>query len=144
MFVVIALSAVSLPLGAVRGEFVQSRGTGQYTPSPVNGKAMFDLYCTPCHGKEGKGDGPAATALKKQPSDLTRVSARNNGTFPTDKIRRYIEGREAVAGHGSREMPIWGVLFASRSMPGAPGRTETQVQEKIETIISYVQSIQAQ
>jgi mono/diheme cytochrome c family protein len=138
MFIVFALTAVSLPLSALamRREFVQGRASGQYTPSPVNGKAMFDLYCTPCHGKEGKGDGPAAAALKKQPSDLTRISARNNGTFPTDKIRRYIEGRETVAGHGTREMPIWGGLFSDVDRDGDMARI------RIANLADYLKSIQ--
>src|SRR6187401_2423532 len=44
--------------------------------------AMFQSYCAPCHGKSGRGDGPAAAALKKAPADLTKISARNGGKFP--------------------------------------------------------------
>ena len=31
----------------------------------VQGKDNFDAYCAVCHGKTGKGDGPAAPAMKK-------------------------------------------------------------------------------
>lgn len=37
----------------------------------ADGKAQFDSLCMPCHGTSGKGDGPAAAALKPAPADLT-------------------------------------------------------------------------
>ena len=73
--------------------------------------AMFTSYCSPCHGKSGKGDGPAAAALTKAPADLTKISARNGGKFPEVKVKRYIEGLDEVSAHGSRDMPVWGQLF---------------------------------
>ena len=73
--------------------------------------AMFQSYCAPCHGKAAKGDGPAAAALKKAPADLTKISARNGGKFPDVKVKRYIEGLDEVAAHGTRDMPMWGSLF---------------------------------
>ncbi len=32
--------------------------------SPTSGRQMFSSYCAPCHGVDGRGHGPAATALK--------------------------------------------------------------------------------
>jgi mono/diheme cytochrome c family protein len=129
---------VILTLGAMAmgHNIAQDRQAVNRTPSAVNGKAMFDAYCTPCHGKEAKGDGPAAAALKKPPADLTRISARNNGTFPTEKIRRFIDGRESVAGHGSREMPVWGGLFIEVDRDSDMGRI------RIANLAEYLRSIQ--
>ena len=42
--------------------------------SPASGQEMFMSYCAPCHGKEGKGNGPAAGALKISPIDLTALA----------------------------------------------------------------------
>src|SRR4029077_8719707 len=42
--------------------------------SPASGKEMFNAYCAVCHGKDGKARAPAASALKKAPADLTRLS----------------------------------------------------------------------
>jgi mono/diheme cytochrome c family protein len=81
---------------------------------PVNagdGKAMFSSYCAPCHGADAKGTGPAAKALVKAPAYLTKIAARNNGTFPDVKVKRYIQGLDEVSAHGSRDMPMWGSLF---------------------------------
>ena len=37
---------------------------------PVQGEALFRIYCTPCHGVSGRGDGPVAARISK-PADLT-------------------------------------------------------------------------
>ena len=35
------------------------------------GKKVFDLNCSMCHGPAGRGDGPASAALAPKPRDLT-------------------------------------------------------------------------
>jgi mono/diheme cytochrome c family protein len=79
--------------------------------SAANAQEMFTTYCAVCHGPEGKGNGPAASALNKVPADLTKISARNGGTWPETRVRRFIQGLDTVAAHGTRDMPIWGDLF---------------------------------
>src|ERR1700750_1264417 len=49
-------------------------------------KAMFMAYCAACHGNDAKGDGPVGMQLKTKPADLTKIAARNNGTFPEVRI----------------------------------------------------------
>jgi mono/diheme cytochrome c family protein len=78
-----------------------------------DGAQMFNSYCAVCHGKDGKGTGPAAAALTKKPADLTQISARNGGKFPEVKVSRYIEGVDEITAHGTRDMPMWGDLFRS-------------------------------
>jgi mono/diheme cytochrome c family protein len=95
---------------------------------------MYTTYCAVCHGKEGKGDGPAAKALTKTPADLTKLSARNGGTFPGVKVRRYIEGLDDVAAHGTRDMPMWGDLFRSLNRDTA--------QIRVEALAEYLQAMQ--
>ena len=86
------------------------------------------------HGKEGKGNGPAASALAKVPADLTRISARNGGTFPEVRVRRYIEGLDEVAAHGTRDMPMWGDLFRSLNRDTA--------QIRVAALADYLKSLQ--
>lgn len=102
--------------------------------SPIEGKEMFDAYCTPCHGKTGRGDGPAGAALKRAPADLTTLASRNGGQFPETRVRRYIEGLDEVAAHGTRDMPIWGPLFRRLSPDTAALR--------VQSLASHLKSMQ--
>ena len=101
-----------------------------------SGKAMFKSYCATCHGPDGKGDGPAAAALKKAPADLTQLTRKNNGRFPGNYVAIKLENVDEPM-HGSKEMPIWGPLLSSVS------RDRMEVQLRITNIVSYVESIQA-
>jgi hypothetical protein len=44
----------------------------------TRGADLFRAYCASCHGRDAKGHGPAAPALKATVPDLT-VLAKNNG-----------------------------------------------------------------
>jgi mono/diheme cytochrome c family protein len=103
----------------------------------LDGKAMFHEYCAVCHGDEGKGNGPAADALKKAPADLTQVARKNGGAFPEIKVQRIITGEDEVVGaHGNRAMPIWGNIF--RSLSNKEGETL-----RVNALMKYVEGLQA-
>ena len=104
--------AVSASLASAQDRSGVKTTSIQQTPA-VDALQMFQSYCSPCHGKEGKGNGPVASALTKAPADLTKISARNGGTFPAVRVSRFIEGVDVVAAHGTRDMPLWGSLFRS-------------------------------
>jgi mono/diheme cytochrome c family protein len=107
----------------------------QYTP-PTSGPDMFRNYCAPCHGNDGKGNGPAAATLRKPPSDLTALTKKNNGRFPEAEVANTIKG-DGVASHGSRDMPMWGDLFRSVSS-GDMG-----VELRVKNLEDYIRTIQA-
>ena len=104
--------------------------------SAVSGSEMFNSYCAPCHGKDAKGNGPAATELKNPPANLTQLAKKNNGKFPADHVASVL--RSGVAGaHGSSDMPVWGPLFSAVS-----GRDDSIVQMRIANLIRYLESLQ--
>lgn len=104
--------------------------------SAASGSEMFNSYCAPCHGKDGKGNGPAATALKNPPANLTQLAKKNGGKFPNDHVANIL--RSGVAGaHGSTDMPVWGPLFSQVS-----GRDDAVVQMRISNLVHYIESIQ--
>jgi mono/diheme cytochrome c family protein len=104
--------------------------------TPANsGAEMFTTYCAVCHGPAGKGNGPAAAALKKQPADLTQLSKKNGGQFPAVKVSLVIKGNDVMASHGSRDMPIWGKIFTD--MEG-----EKVSSLRIHNLTDYVQTLQ--
>ena len=105
------------------------------------GRTEFVQYCAACHGTDARGDGPAASALRTPPADLTRIAMRRDGRFPADEIASWIDGRLAPSAHGTREMPVWGVRFAE----GLPRGELSQdlVRGRVLTLVEYLQSIQA-
>ena len=56
--------------------------------SAASGKEMYESYCAVCHGTDGKGNGPAASALKTPSTDLTTLSKNNGGKYPSLKVLR--------------------------------------------------------
>ena len=81
----------------------------------VNVQAGKDLYmtnCWQCHGMNAKGLGPMAEMLAIDTPDLTGLSKRNNGVFPTEAVAMQIDGRSPLLAHGG-EMPIFGPSLES-------------------------------
>jgi len=119
----------------------QSNTVIQHVPitstSPVSGKEMYTAYCAVCHGTDGKGNGPAASALKTPPADLTQLSKKNGGKYPALKVTSAIRGTNDLPAHGSKEMPVWGELFWSMSRGH-----EAQVQQRVANLTHYVETLQ--
>ena len=124
-------------LGLASCERQPAVATSPAEAAPSSGADMYTAYCASCHGKTGKGDGPAASALKVPPPDLTLLAKRNGGRFPDGQVFQIIEWGGAIASHGSREMPVWGVAFRPLIQ-----ENQRQVTERIEELTRYIGSIQ--
>jgi mono/diheme cytochrome c family protein len=107
----------------------------EYT-NPASGAEMFKSYCAACHGPDGKGGGPAATALTKAPADLTLLTKKNRGKFPALEVQNTIKGDPSTAAHGSRDMPMWGGVFQSVSAGTGV------VDIRIRNLRDYIESLQ--
>lgn len=120
----------------------QSKTVIQHVPitstSPVSGKEMYTAYCAVCHGTDGKGGGPAASALKMPPTDLTQLSKNNGDKYPALKVTSTIRGTADLPAHGSKDMPVWGELFWSMSRGH-----EGQVQQRVANLTHYIETLQA-
>ncbi|MBZ5628116.1 MAG: cytochrome c [Acidobacteriia bacterium] len=101
------------------------------------GADLYHAYCASCHGRTGRGDGPAAATLKVPPPDLTALARRSGGRFPDGQIYQVIEWGGAIASHGSRQMPVWGVAFRPLS-----GENQRVVSARIHSLTDYLASIQ--
>jgi mono/diheme cytochrome c family protein len=109
------------------------------TSTPSNsGKEMFNSYCAVCHGKDAKGSGPAASAMKAAPTDLTTLAKSNGGKYPAAHVAAVLRGQAPTPSHGSQDMPIWGPLFSSISQGH-----EGQVQQRITNLVNYVEGVQS-
>ena len=104
----------------------------------VAGSSVYATYCTVCHGPGAKGDGPLANSLRFRPPDLTLLAKKNGGTFPKDRVLRTVDGRNPVKGHGGPDMPVWGDAFSQ----SREGRDEKAVRQKVEAVVTHLESLQ--
>lgn len=110
--------------------------------------ADFLTFCAPCHGASAKGDGPAGSALRVRPPDLTAIAQRHGGTFPELEIFETIAGLDMPDSHGSRDMPVWGDLFVSEAVGGGVSiedakRAADETEARITNLMKYLEEIQA-
>ena len=106
--------------------------------SASSGKEMFNNYCAVCHGTDGKGGGPAASAMKVPPTDLTGLAKKEGGKYPSAHVASVIRGQADLASHGSKDMPVWGPLLSSVSQGH-----EAQVQQRVANLVDYIGTLQA-
>ena len=107
-----------------------------------NGEAIYERYCAACHGADATGDGPMQAVLTVRPTDLTALSAANDGVFPMGRVVKRIDGRDPLVAHGS-PMPIYGDFFqgqdaALKTESGQPIITSTPVTD----LIAYLEGLQ--
>lgn len=110
----------------------------------ASSEADFRMYCSGCHGENGRGDGAKAFGLSVKPPDLTGLKARNGGVFPRERLRRIIDGREDIKLHEDREMPVWGQWFEMEAEEGLGGAEDDNatVRKRIEGLIDFLESLQ--
>jgi mono/diheme cytochrome c family protein len=131
IFLAVMVSAQNQPQTTIKNVPVKNT-------SPTSGKEMYNTYCAVCHAVDGRGNGPAAEALKVPPTDLTMLSKNNSGKFPDMKVVAAIRGESNLPAHGKREMPIWGQLFF-----GLSHGHEGEVQQRTANLTKYIESLQA-
>jgi mono/diheme cytochrome c family protein len=117
--------------------------TGRQNPplviSSMAGRDLFESYCASCHGRDGKGSGPVAPALKTSPPDLTTITRRTGATFPRARVESFVTGNGdgLTPAHGSKEMPVWGPIFRGLDPRDATNKV------RISNIVSYIESLQS-
>jgi len=104
----------------------------------ASGQEMFKSYCAVCHGEDAKGNGPAASAMKVPPIDLTTLAQKNSGKYPAMHVSSVVRGEADLPAHGSKDMPVWGPLFFRLSQGH-----EAEVQQRIANLNQYIESVQA-
>ena len=116
----------------------QIKHTPAAQTSPASGHDMFLSYCAACHGKDAKGDGPAAGALKVAPANLTLLAKKNNGKYPSMRVTTVLNGQADLAAHGNKDMPVWGPVFFQMSQGH-----ESEKLQRIANLNHYLESLQA-
>jgi len=104
------------------------------------GGELYLQYCSACHGKDGRGDGPVSPYLQLKPTDLTRLKKENRGIYPLSKVMSSIDGTRDVRGHGDAKMPVWGEVF-EKEAEGKKYPTLTSLL-KVKVIAEYISALQ--
>ena len=102
------------------------------------GAREYTAHCAECHGGTGRGDGPAARGSKLPVPDLTALAQRAGGSFPAERVRRVIDGRDDLKGHAGRTMPVWGLRYARAQ----PGEGEAAVTQRLDALVAHLRGMQ--
>lgn len=120
-----------------------TQGDREHDVRELSGLEMYERLCSSCHGDSGRGDGPVASLIANGVPDLTRIALREGGEFPTQDVRRTIDGRWDRRAHGARDMPVWGwQLYGSTSLNDPEERA--RVDSMIDRLVQYLRSIQVE
>ena len=138
--------ALCLALGTVYPAAAFAQNSDVYHPAseehPTSGKQDFDNHCAPCHGLNGKGNGPELKVLPDiHPSDLTKISLKNGGVFPRQKVADMVDGRKSIPSHKRFDMPFWGVDFQQEGKEFTP-ESEARAKTRIDALVGYVETLQ--
>jgi mono/diheme cytochrome c family protein len=105
-----------------------------------SGQRLYETYCSGCHGLDGEGNGPVEPFTAAHAPRLTRIAARNGGSFPAEKVFRMIDGQFETPPPNTRHMPIWGYeLFTGEGDDEAAHQKVTDMEHRI---VKYLESIQ--
>ena len=78
-----------------------------------------------------------AKSMKTAPADLTGIAARSGGSYPLARVRRIILGEDELgAGHGTRQMPVWGPIFSQVARDQDLGRV------RVDNLARYLEQLQ--
>ena len=117
--------------------------TPEHSSAQLPGIELYQQLCSSCHGVSGHGDGPVASLIKTGVPDLTRIAHREGGEFPTEDVRRTIDGRWDRRAHGARDMPVWGWRLYDVSSAN-PAQERAVVDSMIDRLVGYLRSIQVE
>ena len=132
----------------IRAAIIALAATGAVSAQEVDveaGKTLFLNSCWQCHGLDAKGFGPMAEMLAIETPDLTELSKRNGGVFPTQTVAMQIDGRSPLLAHGG-EMPIFGPSLESDQNVALRMNSGQQIMTglPLANVIVYLESLQTE
>jgi len=110
--------------------------------APNDGPALYQAYCASCHGKDGKGFGPASRFTHVRPTDLTAISAEHPraSDCTLHVLTTLYEAHRSQTDNASDgkelDMPRWSTVISSISQDPGAGHM------RMVNIANYVASLQ--
>ena len=117
-------------------------GTQALAQDVVEGGEIYREHCAVCHGIDATGKGPMAGVLVIKPANLKRLQSGNKGIFPTERVVKRIDGRDALVSHGS-PMPVYGHFFEGHDVAiKTPSGQPVLTSKPIADLLKYLKSLQ--
>lgn len=114
--------------GAPDGVSSSANAIGSQPSSPAReAQQILAERCSPCHGAEGRGDGPAARECNPKPPNLT------------DSVRQSHISNEEL-----RQLILLGSKATGRSNQMPPNAGLAQRRETVDALVSLVRGMSAQ
>ncbi len=108
LFMLVSFVLATFAISGLTYRALSAAGKPQQAGSPEIGREIYHVRCAPCHGNEGKGDGPYAMTLNPRPRDFTlgmyEYRSTESGSLPTDEDLK----RAITKGLPGTAMPAWG------------------------------------
>lgn len=107
LFACALLVAAAVAPDALAEEAAERASEGDRLYQRIEGERIYQHLCSPCHGREGRGDGPAAKFLDPKPRNFTtglyKIKSTLVGSPPTDEdlVQTISRGIPGTA------MPAW-------------------------------------
>lgn len=107
------------------------------------GAALYAANCAVCHGADGRGGGGGGVeGLGKTPPDLTRLSQRNGGAFPTDRVVMALRAYEDTGRHWPQMAGLSALQSETRDRLRVGG-TRVRTTEPMAALLRYLEQLQA-
>jgi mono/diheme cytochrome c family protein len=110
---VLPLLALAVLSMAAEKEAGKGERPTSFLGNPARGKTLFLRHCAPCHGDQGKGNGPNAKNLDPPPRNLTDEAYMGKKS-DEDLFDAVNEGGYTV--NRSVLMPPWGKTFGGQGV----------------------------
>ncbi|HVA76943.1 MAG TPA: cytochrome c [Candidatus Binataceae bacterium] len=129
--------------GAIAVAAILAIAIGSARAAQPAGQADYQQYCSDCHGKDARGNGPLVKQIPMAPppSDLTLLASARGGKFPFDDVVDVIDGRKAIPSHARIQMPFWGVTLQKPGQEFSPA-SDAAVKQRIQAIARYLEGLQ--
>lgn len=110
-----------LPLSSEPGAGAENPFSSGDAQAAARGAVMFETYCVPCHGADGKGEGPIVKRGFPRPPDLIELGATLNDKDIFDAITAGIGTMPAYGAQIARE-DRWKAILHLRTLQNGGAR----------------------
>jgi len=108
-----------------------------FITTSTSGQEMYDVYCSSCHGKDGRAKTQAARLCTVPPADLSVLALNNHGIYPATRVAEVLRNGTGKTPTGQGYMPVWQPLLQSMN-----SETLEVTEVRIRNLTDYVKTLQ--